>query len=318
MLYGRQQFVEEFTYDGGALTNNGRSLRIPDVEGFEKGLLVSGYLPEKMNYYLFPYKGKIRFIFVSPELVEWKAICNPFFRDEGNILECVGALYDLKTKRFMRFERKRTYSVFFNFILYDIGVPHVILDSKSRFLIWGLDRHSSTRAKYFYAQQDQDPVFISHVERDEETLEVVLTRQIFLEDQYGVEIAISFDNELNVIEILEDVVYDKTICRGSIYTSDMQYYQLVFEKDPTKKNHVDCGKVKSYHITGNDIVLLKDYNGENQIVVFEKGHVKIFKPSFFDWRMDSYEYMEIHYAKNDFENGALMFHMDTHQFQSVK
>ena len=315
MLYARHQEIREFSYNEGRLTNSGKELKISDVEGFEKGLLTSGYLPEKMNYYLFPYKRKMRFIFISPELVDWNSINNPFFRDDGNIFETVGALYDLRTKRFLRFNRKRTYSVFFNFILYDVGIPHVILDSNARFVVWGLDRYSSTRSKFFYAQQDQDPIFISHVGRDEETLEVKLTRQIYLEDQYGVEIAISFDKELNVTEVLKDVSFDKTICRGSIYTSDMEYYQLVFEKEPIRENPAECGKVQSFHITGNDIVLLKDYNEYNQIVVFDEGRVSVLEPAFFNWKMISYKEMIIYYAKNDFENGKMAFDMDTHEFK---
>ena len=116
------------------------------------------------------------------------------------------------------------------------------------------------------------------------------------------------------MQIVKDVEYDRTIYRAAEFVSDLKYYKMAFDMEPSKRNAVENGFMPNFHITGNDIILIKGISGYKQIVEFHDGAPNILKPCFFGWMMDEFGVMHLDYARNDFDNGVLLFDMDTHLF----
>lgn len=265
-------------------------------------------------YYVFSFQEKPRYIFVSKETVNFASVDLPDIRQDSEIALIVeGALYDIRTERFITFDKNE---IFFRFVLYDAGVPHVIYDeSQACYCIYTLSSRRAFRGQYIKTSCFEDPQFTSYIYKDAHTLELNCMRVIFYKDTKGKDSMLVIYDELVKEMIVKDVSFHDTIPTTSIVASDVEYFNIAYNDEDVNDFIVnEYGYFTNNHMVDGDALVVRVSEGdwkEYAFVRLSNGKVEFDpKATFFSYKkvenapekFFGHNLIEITWSRNDFEN----------------
>ena len=112
---------------------------------------------DHFKYYMFSYKNEIRFLFITSEDVNFASVDKYSNRQETTFGIIVrGALYDIAFNRFIRFDGSRKGDVFYNFVIYDCGIPHIVFDEENESYVIGCSNRN--RWTFLRTEYHEGPV----------------------------------------------------------------------------------------------------------------------------------------------------------------
>lgn len=279
-------------------------------------------------YYVFSFQERPRFIFVSKEPVNFSSVDSSGNRQDGKIALIVeGALYDIRTERFITFESNK---IFFKFVLYDSGVPHVIYkEEDASYIIYTLSSRRAFKPKYKKVMEYEDPQFVSYIYNDSETLEPNLMRVVFYKSPNGKDNMIVLSDEIVCRMSAKNVLFFDTIPSKGIITSDEEYYKVAHSNEDVGNCLInEYGYFENNHVVTGDAIVVKVYEGEWEEYAFvrlDNGKVEFdCKATFFSFikiegcysNFTGHNLIEITWIKNDFENESAVMDFTSNKLYS--
>ena len=281
-------------------------------------------------YYVFSFQEKPRYIFVTKETVNFASVDLPENRQDSEIALIVeGALYDIRTERFITFDKNE---IFFKFVLYDAGVPHVIYDEKQAcYYIYTLSSRRAFKGQYIKVSFFEDPQFTSYIYKDSHTLELNLMRVIFYKDVKGKDNMLVLSDEIVKILNVKDVAFQDTIPTTSIVASDVEYYNVAYDDEDVADFVVnEYGYFTNNHMVYGDALVVRVSKGdwkEYAFVRLNNGKVE-FNPqeTFFSYKKNEnapgkffgHNLIEITWSRNDFENETAIMDFTSNTLYSMR
>ncbi len=316
MLYGRTNLNQEWELVGEErllYNDNNKILQIP---GLVKALDVER--GTQLFFYIFCYKKEERFVFVTKKAVCFRQISSHFPRGIGEFATMIdGVLYDLEKKCFV-FSGK-----FCKFVLYDDGIPNVILDEKTgKHTIFAI---KDGEYQFFTVRRtrSREIQFVSHLWKKGKIGRPINNRLIFFvpeaKENYNMLI---LHEEIEFESLNENVNFENTIPLKDEADSVASYFRSVHGKDG--EDVILSHDTKIYKVLKllvfDDAVCVVQPTGEYNIMFVEDGHFV------YDEHFDCFQYrklfkfkgehcrenmVEVYFRKNDFENGVSVFNIAT-------
>ena len=285
-----------------------------DASRIKKELLSRGLKVDGLFFYAFSEDGTPKYIFISKKRINFNQIDYIDSEEKAFIVE--GALYSVSAKRFIKFSGSRNNKeIFYQFVLYDSGIPHVVYNSKS----YNYTVMYIKDKKYVFVDTDveNDLQFVSYVSCDMESLSRKCKRAIFFVQDDVHKMIILKDELYCVIEedgfTLYDVVY-----RFSKETSSEDYYDAIHSPNDYSNDKTD-GKIAlcdNKHLYNDDCIIIKDETGYysergNLAIVYFDYEVRI-GASFFDYSVSENHILKAIFKTSDFDNGIEYIDLNCH------
>ena len=269
---------------------------------------------DHFKYYMFSYKNEIRFLFITSEDVNFASVDKYSNRQETTFGIIVrGALYDIAFNRFIRFDGSRKGDVFYNFVIYDCGIPHIVFDEENESYVIGCSNRN--RWTFLRTEYHEGPVLVSHIHFNENRIGCDLTRVVFFKSDDGEDKMIVLQNELDQVMTEDSVQYENVFYNCSEANSEQHYYHLVHGDLATSGEFINqVEELGIIHITEDDCLIVRDSDTEDFSILYLNTVVEHdLVNDFFDYSViDSTEYdyetypmrIKITYRKDDFENST--------------
>ena len=271
------------------------------------------------NYFFYVFAsndGNPEFVFMSKCEISFKYLAHGNLQCEENVAIVDGALFNLHRQHFVHFGVGGRQNIFFEFVLYDSDVPHVVYDPCDySYVIY----HNGGFEK---TQPCVDLEFFSHAKYNTRSMTCEITRAISYEAANGIKKFIIIKNGINVVRIIENVEIKDVINIGGYEKSAMEYIKVVHKNDDLEffdqEQAIMC-VIPSWHMYGNDVIILRDMTyssdmGNFFMVSFNKVNVTVgMDHMFFAYELvenpkDQYS-LRLLAKRNDFENAEMIVNL---------
>lgn len=276
---------------------------------------------KKHYFYVFSdYRGNPEYVFVSCEEIHFATLDYNHIYHDDNVAIVKGALYNLKKQKFVHFGVGGRSEIFFSFVIYDSGCPHVVYDDKNyNYVIYHYGGFEKTAC-------EEDPIFFSHVRYDSYTMSIEIMRTIFFKDTNKVSKCIILQDEIHVVDELDNAEFVDIIRLKDYEQSEQDYYNMVHAYDECMPLNEDMELVQfhSYHLVGDEAIIWRD----NSHTRSEKGNLYFLflnNPKMIDFLHPFYRYkriedkdgrilIKIFSKRNDLENDEGIYDLTERTF----
>lgn len=334
MLYGMEMINNEWklrsyrTTESLVFSRDSRMYPKIPAHYFKERLELFGANGEYF-YYVFSFQEKPRFIFVAKESINFASIDLPENRQDGKIALVVeGALYDIRTERFITFDSNE---IFFRYVLYDAGIPHVIYDEEQgSYSFFTLSSKGAFKARYKKVFNYEDPQFISYVYKDSDTMELNCTRVIFYKDTNGKDNMLVLSDEIVCKISAKDVTFKEIVPTVDAEFSDNEYYKAAYNNENVAYSLLnEYGFFDNFHLASGDAIIVNVSEGdwkEHAFLRLDNGDIEFNpKETFFSYKkvdsrseaLSGHNLVKIIWRKNDFDNETEVVDFTSNRIYSI-